>query len=419
MTLAVVTGGQYFPMTDAARLAQMIIGGVREEISIDRLITNSRSDIVREMRKAATDRVDDQETAGRLHRLFSSKKVTVNGMKNTAGIPSKEAEECYSKCSDMTDIQRQYKQNQTVSQTKPTSTDYQLEENKSVSMGQAKRIVQKAKNWDYSAEETNGGRKSSQCKWGSRCHDQTSYHRASYSHPPSDDHSTQRSDDTRSGSNHTRNKQLFSHVRDHNEKVECRYGFKCRDQSGSHRAEYSHPQNDEHSTRRSHDTRSDIHSTRGTEPFSHMRDHNEKPECRYSSKCRNQNEAHRAEYSHPQDDEHSTRRSDDTRSDINTTRSTQPFSHMRGHNEKPECRYSSKCRNQSEAHRAEYSHPQDDEHSTQRSHDTRSDIHSTRDRQPFSHVRDDNQKPECRHGGECYDQSDYHRKKYSHPTTRH
>ena len=315
-TLAHVTGGQYVPMTDAARLAQMIIGGVREEISIDRLMTNSRKDIVREMRKATADRVDDHEAATRLQRLFSNKNVSVSRMNNGAGTPSRAVEECYTKCSDMTDIQRQYKQNQTVSHVRPTNTDYQLEENKTVSIDQAKRIVQKAKNWDYSAEDLNEERKRTDCKWGSKCRDDTSYHRAKYAHPPVDDHST----------------------------------------------------------RRSHDNRRDDPTAHDTQPFSNVRDHERKTDCKFSSRCTDHSDSHRERYAHPQDDHHSIRRGHDTRSD---------------------------------------------DHPTRHNFDSRSDDHTASSRQFNSHVRDRDQRTECKHGAKCYDHSDYHRTKYSHPSTRH
>ena len=146
MTLAHITGGQYVPMVDANRLAQMIIAGVREEISIDRLMHVAHDDIEREMRKAASDGLDEQATAMRLQRVFADKKMVVNRMKNEAGMPSRIAEECYAKCVDMSDMQNQYKQTMTLPTTQTTAMDYSLEEGKTVSLEQAKRIVQRAKN---------------------------------------------------------------------------------------------------------------------------------------------------------------------------------------------------------------------------------------------------------------------------------
>ncbi|CAF1424956.1 unnamed protein product [Adineta ricciae] len=184
MAIAHITGGQYVPMADANKLAQMIIGGVREEISLDRVMNSSKRDIAREVHKAARDGVDDNEAAKRLQKIFSEKNVVVNRMRNEARTPSKAAEECYAKCTDMSDIQQQYQQSiPTVSHTKAAEMDYKLEENKPVSFEQAKRIVQKAKNWDYSSidlsdDKTSTGNSTAgtPCKHGARCRDRSDYH---------------------------------------------------------------------------------------------------------------------------------------------------------------------------------------------------------------------------------------------------
>jgi hypothetical protein len=58
MTLAYITGGQYVPMVNAQLLAQVIIGGAREEISLDRLMQDAQQDIDREMQQAEAEGVD-------------------------------------------------------------------------------------------------------------------------------------------------------------------------------------------------------------------------------------------------------------------------------------------------------------------------------------------------------------------------
>jgi hypothetical protein len=78
MALAHITGGQYVPMVDANRLAQMIVSGVREEISLNNLMQNGRKDIIHEMRKATKDGITEQETAARLQQVFSKKKMYVS-----------------------------------------------------------------------------------------------------------------------------------------------------------------------------------------------------------------------------------------------------------------------------------------------------------------------------------------------------
>jgi hypothetical protein len=267
MTLAHITGGQYVPMVDANRLANMIIGGVREELSLDRLMHSARVDISREMRKSASDGVDDGETASRLQKLFSKKKMNVSRMKNEAGVPSKQAEECYSKCVDMSDMQKQYQKTEPVSNTKTADMDYALEEEKPLSLEQAKRVVQKAKNWDYSSvtDEQNEQSNRVKCKHGGNCYDHSTYHRARFSHPESDDltirskHETKRNDHT----NRHQDENNSSHT-------PCKHGANCYDRSDYHRGKYSHPGNDDN-----------------------------RIQCRHGAKCHDQTEYHRAKYSHP------------------------------------------------------------------------------------------------------------------------
>jgi hypothetical protein len=271
MTIAHITGGQYVPMVDANRLAQMIIGGVREEISIDRVMHTAKHDIAREMRKAASDGVDDIETARRLQRVFSDKNIVVNRMKNEAGAPSKAAEECYSKCVDMSDIQQQYTQTQTVSRTKPAEMDYKLEEDKTVSLEQAKRIVQKAKNWDYSTiDQADNNSKNTPCKHGRRCHDHSEYHRARFSHPENDNLSTQRKYETKSNHHNTQHRETHHTTRKNSNLIPCQYEERCHDHSEYHRAKYSHPETDDHRIK-----------------------------CKHGSSCYDNSDFHRIKYSHP------------------------------------------------------------------------------------------------------------------------
>jgi hypothetical protein len=159
MTLAYITGGQYVPMINAQLLAQVVIGGVREELSLDRLIQSAQEDIVREMRQAMNDELDDTETAAKLAMLFSSKDIRAHRMSNEAGIISAEVENNYSKCEDMNEMKARYKKVSTGFDSEgDTSTDsfsdelsetltmhYDLSTDEEVSVEQTKRIVQKMK----------------------------------------------------------------------------------------------------------------------------------------------------------------------------------------------------------------------------------------------------------------------------------
>jgi hypothetical protein len=315
MTLTHITGGQYVPIVDANRLAQMIIAAVREEISLDRLMHSTRGDIKREMHKAATGKFDHNETATRLQRVFNSKKLSVNRMNNTAGGPSKQVEECYSKCQDMADIQKQYKKMEPAANRISTDMDYKLEEQQAITIGQTKRIVQKAKNWDYSAEEPT--ERKTACMYGAKCHDNSSYHRATFSHPEhNDDLSIGRSHKTKSDNPTTHNQQTNSHNREDDRQTHCRNGVGCTDHSDYHRTKYSHDENDDHSTRRNQETnphfRNDSHSTRvstetrsndqntrNRQTNSHNREDDHTTQCRNGARCTDQSDYHRTKYSHP------------------------------------------------------------------------------------------------------------------------
>ncbi|CAF0991962.1 unnamed protein product [Adineta steineri] len=120
MSLAYITGGQYVPMINAKLLAKVIIGGVREEISLDHLMQNAQEDIDREMKKAEAEGVDEKEKAKRIAHLFASKNMYVQQMANVAGAHSTLAKESYSKCTNMFQMQQQFQ-----AQQPPPSMYYQ------------------------------------------------------------------------------------------------------------------------------------------------------------------------------------------------------------------------------------------------------------------------------------------------------
>ncbi len=145
MTIAYITGGQYVPMINAQLLAQVIIGGVREEITLERLMQNAEADIAREIERAEAEGVDDRETATRINHYFASRKTRTKHMRNRTGATSKTAEECYSKCADMSEMVSKFKTAE-IEDEQETKEDenYELDEDE-MSLEQAKRIVQKAK----------------------------------------------------------------------------------------------------------------------------------------------------------------------------------------------------------------------------------------------------------------------------------
>ena len=109
MSLAYITGGQYVPMINAKLLAQVIIGGVREEISLERLMQDAQEDINQEIKHAEEEGADENEITTRVNRLLLKKNVRVRQMENAAGMASSIARETYAKCEDMKDLRQKYK----------------------------------------------------------------------------------------------------------------------------------------------------------------------------------------------------------------------------------------------------------------------------------------------------------------------
>ncbi|CAF1069481.1 unnamed protein product [Rotaria sordida] len=156
MTLAYITGGQYVPMVNAQLLEQVIIGGVREEISLDRLMQGAQEDIDREMQRAEAEGVDDEEKAKRLNQIFASKNMHCHQMKNDTGTMSKTVTDVYSKMSSMTEIRTHFmskpkatfdysteEEEEEEEVKKAADMTYDLTENADVSIAQSKRLVKK------------------------------------------------------------------------------------------------------------------------------------------------------------------------------------------------------------------------------------------------------------------------------------
>jgi hypothetical protein len=161
MSLAYITGGQYVPMVNSKLLAKVIIGGVREEISLDRLMQDAQADIVREMQQADVEGVDEKEKIKRMNNIFSSKNLRSKQMKNSYGAMSSVATDCYSKCADMSEMKSKFSSKPTASSggfafAMPTAAassampaaemDYKLEEDEAITEEQSARMFQKYQN---------------------------------------------------------------------------------------------------------------------------------------------------------------------------------------------------------------------------------------------------------------------------------
>ncbi|CAF3513150.1 unnamed protein product [Rotaria sp. Silwood1] len=152
MSLAYITGGQYVPMVTSKLLAKVIIGGVREEISLDRLMQEAQADIDHEMQKAEAEGASEKEKAKRINNIFSSKNLRAKQMHNSFGAASSLATDCYSKCVDMSEMKSKFSSKPTAPSAAfasaiPTAeTTYDLMEDQHVSEEQASRVYQKWNN---------------------------------------------------------------------------------------------------------------------------------------------------------------------------------------------------------------------------------------------------------------------------------
>jgi Ni,Fe-hydrogenase I large subunit len=150
MSLAYITGGQYVPMVNSKLLAKVIIGGVREEISLDRLMQDAQADIDREMAKAEAEGADEKEKAKRINHVFASKNMHAKQMKNVHGAMSSVATDSYSKCADMSEMKLKFASKPAAAaaaSSMPTAeTTYDLMEDEAVSEEQAARVYQKWSN---------------------------------------------------------------------------------------------------------------------------------------------------------------------------------------------------------------------------------------------------------------------------------
>ncbi|CAM4935893.1 unnamed protein product [Rotaria socialis] len=108
MSLAYTTGGQYVPMVNAKLLAKVIIGGVREEISLDRLMQAAEEDINREMQRAAAEGADDKEKVKRINNIFATKNLCSTTMTNAFGTTSFAAKAYSSTCQNMAQMQHAF-----------------------------------------------------------------------------------------------------------------------------------------------------------------------------------------------------------------------------------------------------------------------------------------------------------------------
>ena len=71
IALTLITGGQYVPLDNAENLAKVIVGGTREEISMEKLMAQVHEEVMKEAAEKGT-RVDEDELTRRIHNILNS-----------------------------------------------------------------------------------------------------------------------------------------------------------------------------------------------------------------------------------------------------------------------------------------------------------------------------------------------------------
>lgn len=71
VALSLITGGQYVPLNDSHLLTDVIVGGAREDISMEKLMAQVHNEYMKEIAEKG-QRVDEDELTKRIHRVLNS-----------------------------------------------------------------------------------------------------------------------------------------------------------------------------------------------------------------------------------------------------------------------------------------------------------------------------------------------------------
>ena len=74
IALSLITGGKYVPLNNADQLTNVIVGGTREEISMEKMMAQVHNEVMKEAAEKGT-RVDEDELTRRIHKLLNSKSI--------------------------------------------------------------------------------------------------------------------------------------------------------------------------------------------------------------------------------------------------------------------------------------------------------------------------------------------------------
>lgn len=71
IALSLITGGKYVVLPDVSRLTDVIVGGAREDISMEKLMAQVHNEYMKEVAEKG-ERVNEDELTKRIHRVLNS-----------------------------------------------------------------------------------------------------------------------------------------------------------------------------------------------------------------------------------------------------------------------------------------------------------------------------------------------------------
>lgn len=81
MAIAFLTGGQYVPLSNARNLAEVIIGGAQEEVSLEKLMAEVDEEVQRDLELGKE--IDEEELSRRIHEKMKLKGARAKQLKKT------------------------------------------------------------------------------------------------------------------------------------------------------------------------------------------------------------------------------------------------------------------------------------------------------------------------------------------------
>lgn len=84
MAIAFKTGGQYVPLSNASNLAEVIIGGAQEEVSLEKWMTEVDEEVQRDL-EAGTE-IDEEELSRRIHEKMKLKGARAKQLKRNKQV---------------------------------------------------------------------------------------------------------------------------------------------------------------------------------------------------------------------------------------------------------------------------------------------------------------------------------------------